>query len=74
MGASAIIWSLWLCINDKIFNNYLFFFSTGYLPVHCYASFMDTSAASGASGPLYGGVFTIGGYGEGYFLPTWVAA
>ena len=29
---------------------------------------------AGESRPVYGGVYTIGGYGEGYFYPTWVAA
>ena len=42
--------------------------------MHRVAPLMDTVAACRAPGPLYGGVFTVGGYGEGYFLPTWVAA
>ena len=35
---------------------------------------MILSTTRGESRPVYGGVYTIGGYGEGYFYPTWVAA
>jgi hypothetical protein len=42
--------------------------------MHGFAPLMDTVAACGAPGPLYGGVFTIEGYSEGYFLPTWMTA
>jgi hypothetical protein len=45
-----------------------FFFSyAGHIPVHNYAPFMGATLACGASRPLYGGVFTVGGYDEGYF-------
>jgi hypothetical protein len=36
--------------------------------MHRYALFVVTYTACGASRPLYGGVYTIGGYGEGYFF------
>jgi hypothetical protein len=42
--------------------------------MYWYTPFMVTSAAGGASRPIYGDLYTIGGYGEGYFFPTWVAA
>jgi hypothetical protein len=35
---------------------------------------MVTSTTDGESKPIYGGLYTIGGYGEGYFFPTWMAA
>ena len=38
------------------------------------ASFMVLSTMIGESRHIYGGVYTIEGYGEGYFYPTWVAA
>jgi hypothetical protein len=48
--------------------------AVGLIPVHSYASLMGTTSAGGASRPLYRGVFMVGGYDEGYFSPTWVAA
>jgi hypothetical protein len=39
-----------------------------------YAPFMVTSSMAREQRPIYGGLYTIGGYGEGYFFPTWVAA
>ena len=38
------------------------------------SSFMVLSTTGGESRLVYGGVHTIGGYGEGYFYPTWVAS
>jgi hypothetical protein len=32
------------------------------------------TAKSGESRPLYGGVYMVGGYTEGYFFPTYVTA
>nr|XP_051223222.1 uncharacterized protein LOC127341416 [Lolium perenne] len=48
--------------------------STGCLPVHQFAPFMVVAAAYGGPRPLYGGVYTVGGHGEGFYFPTWVAA
>jgi hypothetical protein len=42
--------------------------------VYLYAPFVVTSSVDGESRLIYGGVYTIGGYGEGYFLLTWIAA
>jgi hypothetical protein len=39
-----------------------------------YSSFVVTSSEDAASRPIYGGLYMVGGYGEGYFFPTWVAA
>jgi hypothetical protein len=39
-----------------------------------YAPFMVTSLAAREQRSVYGGLYTIEGYGEGYFFPTWVAA
>jgi hypothetical protein len=46
----------------------------GYIQMYSYASFVVTSSAAGEQRPVYGGLYTTGGYGEGYFFPTWVAA
>jgi hypothetical protein len=35
---------------------------------------MVVSSVDGASIPVYGGTFAVGGYDEGYFSSTWVAA
>jgi hypothetical protein len=39
-----------------------------------YAPFVITSSAAGEQRPIYGGLYMIGGYDEGYFFSTWVAA
>jgi hypothetical protein len=45
----------------------------GYLQMYMYSLFMITSSADGASRPIYGGLYTVGGYGEEYFFSTWMA-
>jgi hypothetical protein len=45
----------------------------GYLPVCQYSPFMVVSIEGGESRPVYGGLFTVGGYGEVCFFPAWVA-
>jgi hypothetical protein len=71
VGAFAVIWSLWLCRNDKVFNDKV---SSPLLMVYWYTPFMIVSLAGGASKPIYEGLYTVGDYGEGYFFPSWVAA
>jgi hypothetical protein len=39
-----------------------------------YALFVVTSLVTGESRPIYRGMYTIRGYIEGHFFPTWVAA
>jgi hypothetical protein len=46
----------------------------GYLPIHRFAPFVVLASEAGEPRPLYGGFYTIGGCGEGYFFPTWMAA
>ena len=36
--------------------------------------FMGAFAACGAPIPVHGGVYAVGGFGEGYFYPSWMAA
>jgi hypothetical protein len=38
-----------------------------------YSLFMVTSSADVASRPIYEDLYTVEGYNEGYFFPTWVA-
>jgi hypothetical protein len=75
VGAIAVIWSLWLCRNDKVFDdkNYSLL-QVIYRCNATYAPFVVTSSAAGEQRPVYEGLYTTGGYGEGYFFPTWVAA
>jgi hypothetical protein len=73
VGVFAVIWSLWLCRNDKVFND-IFFSLVGNLQMYQYAPFVVTSSADGESRPIYGGLHTVGCYGEEYFFSTWVAA
>jgi hypothetical protein len=71
IGALAVIWALWLCRNDKIFNNK----NCSLLQViYRYSPFVVTSSANGESHPIYGDLYTIEGYGEGYFFSIWVTA
>jgi hypothetical protein len=76
VGAIAVIWLLWLCRNDKVFYDK----NCSLLQViyrreqYRYALFVVTSSAVGEQRPVYGGLYTTGGYDEGYFFPTWVAA
>jgi hypothetical protein len=49
------------------------FFVAGHLQMYRYSPFVVTSSADGEPRPIYGGLYTVGGYGEGYCFPTWVA-
>jgi hypothetical protein len=69
----AVVWSLWLCRNDKFLMIKLFSL-IGYLQMYRYSPFMVTSSADGESQPIYGGLYMVRDYGEGYFFPTWVTA
>jgi hypothetical protein len=42
--------------------------------MHGFAPFMVLVAAYGGSRLLYGGVYMIGGYGEGVYYLIWVVA
>jgi hypothetical protein len=52
----------------------MFFPVAGHTPLHYYSSFVVVSTTCGASRPLFGVVYTVEGYDEGYFIPTWMAA
>jgi hypothetical protein len=60
----VVIWSLWLCRNDKVFydKNYSLLQVIGYSP------FVVISLAAGESQPIYGGLYAIEGYVEGNFF------
>jgi hypothetical protein len=73
MVALAIIFFLWLCKNNVIFNDKSLLLSrsaTG--AVLC--SVHGRSSAYGEPRTVYGGLYTVGGYGEGFYYLTWVAA
>jgi hypothetical protein len=72
VGALIIIWSLWLCINDKVFNDNFFSYA-GNLSVHIFAPFMVISTMHGESTPVYRGIYTVGYHNKGYFYTTWLA-
>jgi hypothetical protein len=67
----AIVWSLWLCRNDKVFNDkncsllQVIYRCTGILRLWSPLQRMENH-------DLFTEVCTAGGYGEGYFFPTWV--
>jgi hypothetical protein len=45
----------------------------GYLQMYQYSPFVVTFSAGGESRPVYGDLYTVEDYNEGYFFPTWVA-
>ena len=68
MGAIAVIWLLWLCRNDKIFNDTKFFLNAGNLRMYTPASFMVVCTTCGVLRHIYGGVCLVGRYSERLFL------
>jgi hypothetical protein len=75
VGALALIWSLWLCINGLVFNGknssplQAIFLCTSLL-----ASLVGSSSTCGEQRPCYGGVYATGTSGEGYLYPAWMSA
>jgi hypothetical protein len=74
VGTLALIWLLWLCRNDLIFNGKNSSSFAGNLPMHFYAPFVVTTTAYGEQRVVYGGVYMVGECGAGYFYPTWLVA
>jgi len=74
VGAIAVIWSLWLSRNDKVFNDK----SVSPMQVlYCCTSiirFVVYLTTSGTSRPLYGVMCMTGTGGEGHFFTTWMTA
>jgi hypothetical protein len=69
IGAMALIWSLWLCRNDKVFNNKIYL--AHYLSLYEDTPYMVATSSHGGSWPLYGGVCVSRGYSYGpFFLGT----
>jgi hypothetical protein len=61
--AMSIIWSLWMCRNNEVFNDKNY----DLLQV-------ITSLGDGALRLIYGGLYTVGATAKDTFFPTWVAA
>ena len=74
VGAYALIWSLWLCRNDLVFNDKKCFSSIGYFPVYALATYVVYATTSGGPTVVQGGVYAVGAGGYRGFYPTWVAA
>jgi hypothetical protein len=51
----------------KFFITKMLLLYAGYLSVYWYALFMVVLFKRGESRPVYGSLYTFGGYGEGYF-------
>jgi hypothetical protein len=69
----ALIWSLWLCRNDKVFDKKSFSLAV-YLPLYGHSRTMVTASPYGVPQSLFGGVHVSGGYCERPFLVAWMAA
>jgi hypothetical protein len=73
VGAITVIWSLWQCRNDKIFNNKnITVMQVIYRCISLLRSWVIS--AYGGSRSLYGDVYTGGGHGERFYYPTWVTS
>jgi hypothetical protein len=68
VGAIALIWSLWLCINNMVFEAKCLRSLCTLTPGVIY------STETGILRRLYGGLFKVGASGERGFYPTWMAA
>jgi hypothetical protein len=42
--------------------------------IYSYSPFVVCILEGAEPRPVYGGLYTVGGYGEGYFFPIWVVA
>jgi hypothetical protein len=51
-----------------------FFSFAGCVPYYGFPPFMVATQTFEELRPLYGGVYTVGEYGQGVYFPTWVAA
>ena len=71
VGGIVVILTLWLCRNDKIFNDKN---SSRSIPVHMYSPFMVHVTLARGSRPLYGGVCKTRRSGDGHFYTTWMVA
>jgi hypothetical protein len=73
VGAMSLIWSLWLCRNDKVFDNK----SSSLLQViyRCTGTLRLWSQLHRSEDhDFFSEVCTPGGYGDGPFLASWMAA
>jgi hypothetical protein len=50
------------------------FYAAGCLSLYGFAPFMVVASTFGGSRSLYGSVYTVRGYVEGLYYPTWMAA
>ena len=74
VAAVAVIWSLWLCRNDNVFNDKnCSLMQVIYRTTATLRSWSQLQRV-GASRPVYRGLYKTGGYGERLFIPTWMAA
>ena len=74
VAALAVIWSLWLCRNDKVFNDKKCSFMQVIYGTTATLRSWSQLQRVGASRPVYGGLYKTGGYGERLFISTWMAA
>jgi hypothetical protein len=56
VGAIVVVWSLWLCRNDKVFNDKNCLYN--------YAPFMVAALTLRGPRPIYEGVYKVGEYGQ----------
>ena len=74
VGAAALCWALWLIRNDVVFNKKIcFIFYAGYSCMYAMTPYLVYPAEAEGQGPFYDGVYAAGVFGQGGFLPPWMA-
>jgi hypothetical protein len=61
VGALVVMWSLWPCRNDKVFNDNNIILSyrlSTYVHIYRYAPFVVFTLQDGESKPIYEGLYT----------------
>jgi hypothetical protein len=63
VGAFAVIWSLSLCRNGKVFNDK----NSSLMPVYGFTPFMVAASAFEGPRPFYNSVYMVGEFGQGVY-------
>ena len=75
VGAIALLWSLWLRRNDRVFNAKCSSpMEVIYISLCSLSPGVVYSSETGTLCPVYGGMLTVGASRERYFYPSWVTA
>ena len=74
MGAIALLWSLWLCRNDRVFNAKVSFPIQVIFRCAHYLRGWSILHSPAHVAHVYRGFLAVGACGDRYFFPSWMAA